>query len=135
MQALSGSQRNILDYLLEEVLQHLPEVTQDFLIRTSFLERLCAPLCDTVLELPGKSQALLESFERDNLFIIPLDDHRCWYRYHHLFADLLQTRLYQRLDNAGVAQLGKRACQWYESHALLPEAVELALRGQDYSHA
>ena len=132
MQALSGSQRNILDYLLEEVLQHLPEDTQDFLICTSFLERLCGSLCDAVLDLPGKSQALLEGFERENLFTIPLDDHRCWYRYHHLFADLLQTRLYQRLDADKVSQLGKRACQWYESHALLPDAVELALRGQDY---
>jgi LuxR family maltose regulon positive regulatory protein len=80
--------------LLEEVLQHLPEDTQDFLVCTSFLDRLCGSLCDTVLELPGTSQVLLEGFERDNLFIIPLDDHRCWYRYHHLFADLLQTRLF-----------------------------------------
>lgn len=135
MQALSGSQRNILDYLIEEVLLHLPEETQNFLICTSFLDRLCGPLCDAVLELPGTSQALLESFERENLFIIPLDDHRCWYRYHHLFADLLKIRLYQRLDPDGVVKLGERACQWYESHALIPEAVELALRGEDYSRA
>ena len=135
MHALSGTQRNILDYLLEEVLQHLPEDTQDFLVCTSFLDRLCGSLCDTVLELPGTSQVLLEGFERDNLFIIPLDDHRCWYRYHHLFADLLQTRLFQRLNAEGVASLWQHAGQWYESHALLPEAVELALRGQYYSHA
>jgi LuxR family maltose regulon positive regulatory protein len=135
LHAMSGSQRNILDYLLEEVLLHLPEKTQDFLIQTSFLERLCGPLCDAVLELSGVSQGILEGLERDNLFIIPMDDHRGWYRYHHLFADLLQTRLYQYPDTAKLADMRSRACQWYESHDFYREAIELCLRGQDYQQA
>ena len=135
MQAISGSQRNILDYLLEEVLQHLPAETQDFLVRSSFLERLCGPLCDAVLERQGTSQALLESLERANLFTIPLDDQRTWYRYHHLFADLLQTRLYQRVDASGLTALRLQASQWHAEHGLLPAAVELAFQASDFERA
>jgi LuxR family maltose regulon positive regulatory protein len=135
MQSLTGSQRNILDYLLQEVLQRLPVGTQDFLVQTSFLERLCGSLCDAVLDHPGSGQPMLESLERANLFTIPLDDQRTWYRYHHLFADLLQTRLYQCLDAAGLNVLRLRACQWYQEHALLPEAIELALCAGDFERA
>lgn len=135
MQALSGSQRNILDYLLEEVLQHLPEESQSFLVRTSFLQRLSGPLCDAVLERQGTSQVLLESLERANLFTIPLDDQRNWYRYHHLFADLLQTRLYQRLDADMLNALRLRACQWFEGQGLIPEAIEYAFQADDFARA
>jgi LuxR family maltose regulon positive regulatory protein len=135
MHALSGSQRNILDYLLEEVLQHLPGKTQDFLIHTSFLDRLCGPLCDAVLGLSGMSQSYLEGLERENLFTIPLDDHRCWYRYHHLFADLLQTRLFQLVDSSRLAELRQRASQWFELQGLQNEAIELAFQAQDFRRA
>lgn len=135
MQALTGSQRNILDYLLEEVLQNLPGDTQHFLISTSFLERLCGSLCDAVLDSPPESQAILENLERTNLFTIPLDDQRTWYRYHHLFADLLQTRLLQHTDATRLTTLRQRASQWYEAHGLLSDAIELALQAHDYPHA
>jgi LuxR family transcriptional regulator, maltose regulon positive regulatory protein len=92
--AFSGSQRFVLDYLLEEVINYQPEAVRQFLLQTAILERLCAPLCAAVT---GKEQAqsLLEQIERSNLFLIPLDDERYWYRYHHLFADVLRNRLKQ----------------------------------------
>jgi LuxR family maltose regulon positive regulatory protein len=97
-----------VDYLAEEVLERQSEAIRAFLLRTSVLERMCAPLCDAVLNIQSdaapragsferiSSQAMLEKLERSNLFIVPLDDERRWYRYHHLFADLLQQRLHQR---------------------------------------
>ena len=135
MQALSGSQRHILDYLLEEVLQHLPVDTQDFLIRTCFLDRLCGSLCDVVLGREGTSQALLERLEHANLFTIPLDNQRTWYRYHHLFADLLQTRLHLFVDAQGLAALRLIASQWYAEHGWLTEAVEYAFQAGDFQRA
>src|SRR5207302_10741466 len=90
----SGSHHFVLDYLLEEVLQRQSQSVQTFLLRTSILDRLCGPLCDAVLGNPaGSGQATLEHLERANLFLVPLDDDRQWYRYHHLFADLLRQRL------------------------------------------
>src|SRR5438128_1573135 len=99
IRAFTGSHHFVLDYLVEEVLQQQPESVQTFLLRTSILGRMCGPLCEAVLLIPpGSGQAALESIERANLFIVPLDNERRWYRYHHLFADLLQRRLGQRPD-------------------------------------
>ena len=94
IQSFTGSHRFVLDYLVEEVLQQQSETVQAFLRQTSILDRLCGPLCDAVLLAPvGSGQATLQAIERANLFIVPLDGERRWYRYHHLFADLLRQRL------------------------------------------
>ena len=96
VKSFSGGHRFVMDYLVEEVLGQQPESVQTFLLRTSVLERLCAPLCDAVLRDPTVSaQETLEYLERANLFIVPLDNERHWYRYHHLFAELLRQRLPQ----------------------------------------
>ena len=96
IKSFTGSHHFVLDYLLEEVLQKQSESVQTFLLRTSILDRLCGPLCDAVLLDPSASgQETLEYLEHANLFIVPLDNERRWYRYHHLFADLLRQRLHQ----------------------------------------
>ena len=94
VQAFTGGHHYILEYLIEEVLSRQPEPVQHFLLQTSILDRLCAPLCDALTGGHDGSD-MLERLRRDNLFIIPLDDERCWYRYHHLFGDLLRKRLGQ----------------------------------------
>src|SRR5947209_8744775 len=95
IRSFTGSHHFVLDYLLEEVLHHQPERIQHFLLRTSILDRLCGPLCDAILMDPaGSGQATLEYLEHANLFIIPLDNERRWYRYHQLFAELLRQRLH-----------------------------------------
>ncbi len=132
--SFSGSQRFVLDYLLEEVLQQQPTLLQQFLLRTSVLDRLCGPLCDAVLAMPvGTGQATLEAIERANLFLIPLDDQRCWYRYHHLFGELLQQRLPQEaaMDAGAIATLHLRASGWYEAQGLLLEALHHAAAAAD----
>ncbi len=135
IQAFSGSHRYILDYLMEEVLGGQSEPVQAFLLRTSVLERLSGPLCDAVLEVPaGQGQIFLEGLESANLFIVPLDDERSWYRYHHLFADLLRARLRQ-LEPGLVTDLHRRASLWYEAHHFPIEAVDHALAAGDASWA
>lgn len=132
--SFSGSQRFVLDYLLEEVLQQQPTLLQQFLLRTSVLDRLCGPLCDAVLAMPvGTGQATLEAIERANLFLVPLDDQRCWYRYHHLFGELLQQRLPQEaaMDAGAIATLHLRASGWYEAQGLLLEALHHAAAAAD----
>ena len=115
IQAFTGSHRFVLDYLVEEVLQRQPDGVQTFLLRTSILDRLCGPLCDAVLAHPAASgQETLEYLEHANLFIVPLDDQRRWYRYHHLFADLLRQRLAQSLAKEAAAEYHMRASRWYE---------------------
>jgi LuxR family maltose regulon positive regulatory protein len=142
--AFAGDDRYIVDYLVEEVFQRQPPHIQDFLLRTSILERLCSPLCDAVLgaEAPSSSnsQTILEHLERSNLFIVPLDDRRHWYRYHHLFADLLRRRLYQSPSFAppasgGVAGLRRRASEWLEREGSIVEAVAQALAASDPDYA
>jgi LuxR family maltose regulon positive regulatory protein len=123
--AFSGSHRYVLDYLSEEVLARQPDVVQQFLLHTSILERLSGPLCDAVIELDG-SQVMLETLERANLFVVALDDERGWYRYHHLFAEVLRRRL-QQTDPTLVPALHRRASIWYEHHELPIEAVQHAL--------
>ena len=101
IQSFTGSHQFVLDYLVEEVLQQQPERIQTFLLRTSILDRLCGPLCDAVLLDPSASgQATLEYLERANLFLVPLDNERRWYRYHHLFAELLRQRLHQSIASS-----------------------------------
>jgi LuxR family maltose regulon positive regulatory protein len=127
IRSFTGSHHFILDYLVEEVLQRQPETVQNFLLRTSILDRLCGPLCDAVLLDPsGSGQETLEYLEHANLFIVPLDNERHWYRYHHLFAELLRGRLAQRLlDQAAALHL--RASAWFEGCGLLDEAIEHTL--------
>ena len=108
----AGSERYIVDYLIEEVLQRQPEQVLRFLLQTSILGRLTGPLCDAVTGHEG-GKAMLEALDRRNLLIVPLDDHRRWYRYHHLFADVLQARLLDEQPDS-VGDLHRRSSDWYE---------------------
>src|SRR5499427_8461815 len=121
----AGSHRYVLDYLSEEVLARQPEEVVRFLLETSVLDRLCGPLCDAVTGRTG-GQAMLEALERANLFLVPLDDERRWWRYHHLFASLLRTRLANEQPER-VPELHRRAAAWHEEHGSADEAVQHAL--------
>jgi ATP/maltotriose-dependent transcriptional regulator MalT len=136
IRSFTGSHRFVLDYLLEEVLQRQPVEVQTFLLHTSFLERLCGPLCDAVLRSPaGSGGATLQAIERANLFMVPLDDERRWYRYHHLFGDLLRKRLGQSLSPGEITGLYIRASEWCEHNAQLPEAFRYATAADDVERA
>ena len=142
VESFTGSHHFVLDYLVEEVLGQQSESVQAFLLRTSILERLCGPLCDAVLLDPSASgQETLEYIERANLFLIPLDNERRWYRFHHLFAELLLQRLHQSTasstgDEMGdVAELHNRASVWYEDNGLEIEAFQHAAAAQDVDRA
>jgi LuxR family maltose regulon positive regulatory protein len=129
IKAFTGSHRFILDYLVEEVLDQQPPGIQDFLLRTSVLDRMTAALCDSVTD--GRdSQTILTDLERANLFLVPLDDERRWYRYHHLFADLLRSRL-ELIQLDQVPALHRRASVWYERNSLPAKAVSHALKARD----
>ena len=133
IEAFTGSHRFVLDYLVEEVLQRQPENIQTFLLRTSILTRLCGPLCDAILLDPSASaQETLHYLERVNLFIVPLDGERRWYRYHHLFGDLLRRRLGKPPELAGYHL---RACEWHEANGGLAEAFNHALAAGDFERA
>ena len=126
----------MLDYLIEEVLQQQSESVLTFLLCTSILDRLCGSLCDDVLGSPSApGQETLENLERANLFIIPLDNERRWYRYHHLFADLLHQRLGQRLTPVEIAEYHMRASQWHENHNLDIDAFQHAAAAGEVDHA
>lgn len=127
--AFTGSHRYILDYLTEEVLGRQSESVKQFLLHTSILNHLCGPLCDAVTGGSG-GQAMLEQIERGNLFLIPLDDERYWYRYHHLFSDMLRRHL-QRASPDGLPDLHHRASEWFEQQGWISEAIEHALLTQD----
>ena len=131
--AFTGSHRYVLDYLAEEVLERQPEQVRAFLLETSVLGRLSGPLCDAVTGGEG-SQALLEQAERAGLFLIPLDEVRDWWRYHHLFADLLRARLQQRQPGR-VAQLHRHAAAWYAGHGLADDAIRHAMAAGDAAWA
>lgn len=133
IRAFAGSHRYIADYLMEEVLRQQPPEIDDFLLRTSILDRLCAPLCDAVVGRPD-SQAMLERLERANLFLIPLDAERGWYRFHHLFADLLRSRLQQALPEE-VVSLHRRASAWCAQNGLSADAIRHALAAGDAESA
>ena len=133
IQAFTGSHRFIVDYLTQEVLMRQPTDVQNFLLQTAILERLCGPLCEAVTDKPD-GQAMLERLEEANLFLLPLDDERQWYRYHQLFAEMLRQRL-QRAQPDRVAQLHQRASAWYAQHELIREAVYHALAAADFAQA
>jgi len=131
--AFTGSHRYVVDYLIEEVLLRQPEEVQEFLMQTCLLDRLSGPLCDAVRERED-SQGLLKLVERTNLFLVPLDDERQWYRYHHLFAEVLRNRLKQLQPNM-IPEFHSRASRWYEQHKLFDEAVSHALAIPDSERA
>lgn len=132
--SFSGSHHYIMEYLLDEVLRRQPEEIQSFLLETSILERLCGPVCDVVRATPSEfrfnSHAILRRLEQANLFIVPLDSQREWYRYHRLFSDLLQGHL-QRKAPTLLPELHRRASAWFEDHRLIDEAVRHALLAGD----
>ncbi len=136
--AFTGADRHIVDYLVDEVLDQRPGGTKDFLLKTSILEGVCGPLGDAICSgeagSPGGEggQQILEMLERANLFVVPLDNQRQWYRYHHLFADLLRHRLRQAVGTAGLQALHLRASEWYEQNGLVVEAVHHALEARDF---
>jgi len=138
--AFSGSHHYIVDYLADEVLKCQDEQTRLFLLHTSILSRLCGELCDAIAgdkgvgaagsPIPSNSQAILETLEKSNLFIIPLDEERRWYRYHHLFADALNRRLEYQFPEV-LPDLYRRASEWYESNGLIADAIQYTLSAGD----
>ena len=129
----AGDDRYIVDYLVEEVLQRQPEDRRSFLLQTSILSRLNGPLCEAVTRRGGGG-AMLEALEHGNLFLFPLDDRRQWYRYHHLFADVLQARLLdERPDD--LAELHRRASDWCEQNGERSEAIRHAMAGKQFERA
>ena len=131
--AFTGSHRYVLDYLAEEVLEQQDEQVRAFLLETSVLDRLSGPLCDAITGREG-SQALLEEAERSGLFLIPLDEVRGWWRYHHLFADLLRARL-QAEQPSEVARLHRNAAAWYDDHKMADDAIRHALAAGEMAWA
>jgi len=129
----AGDDRYVVDYLAEEVLARQPDRVQAFLLQTSVLGRLSGPLCDAVTG-QGGGKAMLEALERGNLFLVPLDDRRQWYRYHHLFADVLQARLLDEQPGQ-VPDLHRRASAWYERSGEQSLAIGHALAARDFSRA
>ncbi len=149
VRAFAGDNRYIMDYLIEEVLEQQPAYVCDFLLQTSILEGLNGPLCDAVWvpsiescvadadssnSLVRSSQSILEELEKANLFVDPLDDHRSWFRYHHLFATVLQA--HQQFERPGMtAGLHRRASHWYEQNGQRASAIRHALAANDYNAA
>jgi LuxR family maltose regulon positive regulatory protein len=133
VQTFTGSHRHILDYLVIEVIERLPGSTQDFLYQTAILDDLEASLCDA---LTGRSdsQQILEQLDRQNQFIIPLDDNRRWYRYHHLMAEALRRQT-ERFDSGQFAELHRRASAWYEERGMIDAAIGHAFKASDLNRA
>ena len=129
----AGDDRYVVDYLAEEVLQRQPDRVQAFLLQTCILGRLSGPLCDAVTG-QGGGKAMLAALERGNLFLVPLDDRRRWYRYHRLFADVLQARLLDEQPGQ-VPDLHRRASAWYEQNGEPPMAIGHALAAEDFGRA
>jgi LuxR family maltose regulon positive regulatory protein len=129
----TGSHRFVLDYLADEVFSRQSEATCDFLMKTSILERMNAGLCDAVTE-SANGRAMLEQLERENLFVVPLDNQRQWYRYHHLFAELLKNRLEQR-SSEEISALHRKAAFWFDAHDQPYEAISHALEAEEYDLA
>jgi LuxR family maltose regulon positive regulatory protein len=131
--AFAGDDRQVVDYLVSEVLDELPVETRTFLLRTSILDRLCGPLCDAVVEGRG-SDHTLEEIERSNLFLVPLDSTRRWYRYHHLFAELLEYQL-ETTEPSLVPELHRRAASWHRRDGDVSEAIDHLISAGDMSEA
>ncbi|MDY7077952.1 MAG: LuxR C-terminal-related transcriptional regulator, partial [Chloroflexota bacterium] len=141
IQSFTGSHHFVLDYLVEEVLEQQSQSVQAFLLQTAILDRLTGSLCDALTgqdngstELTASGQATLETLERANLFVVPLDEERRWYRYHHLFADLLRQRLRQTQPEQ-IPTLHHRASEWYEQNGFVDQAIEHSLRGEHFEKA
>jgi LuxR family maltose regulon positive regulatory protein len=134
IRAFTGSHIYIAEYLIEEILQKQPEDIQLFLLQTSILERMNAGLCEAITACQD-GQATLMELDRANIFIIPLDSEGHWFRYHHLFADLLLARLRQHLPAGEIAMLQLRAADWYEQNGFIPEAVNHTLAAGDFERA
>jgi LuxR family maltose regulon positive regulatory protein len=154
IEKFGGTDRFILDYLMEEVLHQQTPIIQDFLIETAILERMSGELCHAVrfgyAESPGnlsganlqdaavdqlESQTILDQLERMHLFVVPLDNERRWYRYHHLFADLLKSSLRQKKSAEKIRELHRRAYRWYRDHGFLEEAMAHTMAAQDFEQA
>jgi LuxR family maltose regulon positive regulatory protein len=131
--AFRGDDRFVSDYLRSELLSRLPRDELRFLRRTAVLDRLSGPLCDAELESTG-SAAALESLERSNLFVVPLDRNRRWYRYHHLFQELLRSEL-TRTEQDLVPSLLSRAASWCEANGQPESAIGYAQAGGDVDRA
>ncbi|HEY0602831.1 MAG TPA: LuxR C-terminal-related transcriptional regulator [Herpetosiphonaceae bacterium] len=131
VRAFAGDNRYIVDYLVAEVLQGQPETVRSFLLQTSILDRLHGSLCDAVTG-QARGQAQLEALHRGNFFVVPLDDTRQWYRYHHLFAEVLSAHLRAEQPDR-LASLHRRASVWYEQHGLVADAIRHALAAQDFA--
>ncbi len=133
IRAFAGDHRYIADYLVEEVLQRQPESVRTFLLQTSILDRLNGPLCDAVTgQQEGNTR--LAALERGNFFVVPLDDKRHWYRYHHLFAEVLHAHLMAEQHEL-VATLHRRAGEWYEHHGSAADAIRHAFAAEDFERA
>jgi LuxR family maltose regulon positive regulatory protein len=151
IRAFTGSNRFVGEYLADEVFTRQPPHIQTFLLQTSILDRMCGRLCDAVLlggagrgalHAPDRtaptasfSQVLLEELERANVFVVPLDDQRQWYRYHHLFGEMLRARLLRGASEVEIATLHRRASAWYERQGLVVEAVQHALAAREWEPA
>lgn len=133
IKAFAGDNRYIVDYLVEEVLQRQTEQIRSFLLQTSILDRLNGPLCDAVTGQTD-SKATLDSLERANLFVIPLDDQRRWFRYHHLFADVLQAHLLEEQPDQ-LPTRHRRASDWYAEYGSPRDAIRHALASEDFERA
>jgi ATP/maltotriose-dependent transcriptional regulator MalT len=133
IQAFAGDHRYIVDYLVAEVLQRQPAPVRTFLLQTAILDRLCGPLCDAVTG-QEEGNARLEALERGNFFVVPLDDKRHWYRYHHLFAEVLSAHLLAEQPDQ-VSTLHRRASEWYEQHGSAADAIRHALEAFDFARA
>jgi LuxR family transcriptional regulator, maltose regulon positive regulatory protein len=135
IEAFTGSNRIIVDYLISEVLQRQEETTRQFLLYTSILERFCAELCDSVVfnDNRGSSQPVLELLEQENMFLVPLDNQRHWYRYHHLFSEMLFHSLHRSSPDQ-IPNLHHKASEWFESQGLIPESMKHALASKDWDY-
>jgi LuxR family maltose regulon positive regulatory protein len=131
--SFAGDDRFVVDYLAEEVLEHQPDEIRSFLLHTAILDRFTGALCDAVTGGRG-GRATLEQLDRANLFLVPLDDRRLWYRYHHLFADVLRARLLDS-EPERIDELHRRASAWYEASDHRPEAIAHAMAGHDVERA
>jgi LuxR family maltose regulon positive regulatory protein len=136
--AFTGSNYYIIDYLTEEVLKRLPDKVSSFILQTSILESMCAPLCEAVVESgdieQNNGQVMLEHLQRMNLFLIPLDDERRWFRYHHLFVEVVHLRL-KHLFPQQLPELHRRAAHWYEENAMMSEATHHAIMAGNQARA
>ena len=136
IKSFTGSHRFVMDYLVEEVLQQQPKIIQTYSLRTSILDRMCGSICDAILLSPaGSGQETLEYLERANLFIVPLDNMRHWYRYHHLFRDLLHQQLMHKVSVEEIARIHIRASEWLEANGDIAEAFRHALAAADVERA